>query len=117
MPENRMLIPKPSSKPTSSSLIISRPYSARLSVDGIEVFKNTGATRSDIATASTTRTCLGIDIVPKIGAVITSVPVRASTSVNTMKRLTRNVSSVGMLEVRTPTAGQPLHRVGDIGNQ
>ena len=45
------------------------------------------------------RTRRGKDCVLKIGAIITSAPVRASTSVNTMNRLIRNPSSPGMYVV------------------
>ena len=45
-----------------------------------------GATNSDIATANSAFTWRGNPSVPKTGAVITSVPVRARTSVNTMNR-------------------------------
>ena len=71
---------------------VARPAAATCS-------SNTGVTSSDIATASSARTRRGNACVPKIGAVITSALVRASTSVNTMNRLTRNVSSAGIVQV------------------
>ena len=103
-----------------------------LSTGGSDVLKYTGVTSSDIATASSARTRRGSACEPKIGAVITSAPVRASTSVNTMNRLTRNVSSAGIRRAGTapsadakcqwwtvPTLRVPAHsqRAGNVRDQ
>src|SRR5262245_12539453 len=76
-----------------TSLTIRRAYSRIFSAGGSAVFRKTGVTSNDNVTASSALTRRGRVTEPNIGAVDTSALVRASTSVNTMKRLTRNVSN------------------------
>ena len=98
MPENRMLTPSPSSSPTSASFASSRPYST-VSVDRRQrrVQINAASPAATSPRPAAPARAAAAPASRRSAPSSTSAPVRASTSVNTMNRLTRNVSRPGIV--------------------
>ena len=72
------------------------------------VVANSGVSSSVIVTVIKARLVIGIALLPKMGAVITNAPTRASTNVKVANWLNRSVSKYGIVL---------LQRTRDVGDQ